>query len=127
VNHDRGSAVVKERIGACSQRGDVCNEPDSCDTVAADDEVQEVADVRMRILSVVDAMVRVGWVEVAARRRMRSPALRTCRHCECGCRTHKPSGRRMQMTEMALYTLKDGKIVHEHFYYNPGTTPADWL
>ena len=41
--------------------------------------------------------------------------------------THKPSGRRMQMTEMALYTLKDGKIVHEHFYYNPGTTPADWL
>ncbi len=34
--------------------------------------------------------------------------------------THKPSGNRIQMSEMALYTLKNGKIVHEHFYYNPG-------
>jgi len=34
--------------------------------------------------------------------------------------THKPSGKRMKMTEMALYTVKDGKIVHEHFFYNPG-------
>ena len=35
--------------------------------------------------------------------------------------TNKPSGRRMQMSEMALYTVKNGKIVHEHFYYNPGS------
>ena len=35
--------------------------------------------------------------------------------------TNKPSGKRMQMSEMALYTVKDGKIVHEHFYYNPGS------
>ena len=41
--------------------------------------------------------------------------------------TNKPSGKRMQMSEMALYTLKNGKIVHEHFYYNPGATPEDWL
>lgn len=34
--------------------------------------------------------------------------------------TNKPSGKRMQMSEMALYTVKNGKIVHEHFYYNPG-------
>lgn len=34
--------------------------------------------------------------------------------------TNKPSGRRMQMQEMALYTVKNGKIVHEHFYYNAG-------
>jgi ketosteroid isomerase-like protein len=34
--------------------------------------------------------------------------------------THKPSGKRMKMSEMALYTVKNGKIVHEHFYYNPG-------
>jgi len=34
--------------------------------------------------------------------------------------THKASGRRMQMSEMALYTVKNGKIVHERFYYNPG-------
>lgn len=34
--------------------------------------------------------------------------------------TDKPSGKRMQMSEMALYTVKNGKIVHEHFYYNPG-------
>jgi len=33
--------------------------------------------------------------------------------------TNKPSGKRFQMSEMALYTVKDGKIVHEHFYYNP--------
>jgi hypothetical protein len=35
--------------------------------------------------------------------------------------TFKPSGQRMQMTEMALYTVEDGKIVHEHFFYHmPG-------
>jgi len=34
--------------------------------------------------------------------------------------THKPSGKRMQMSEMALYTVKNDKIVHEHFYYNAG-------
>lgn len=33
--------------------------------------------------------------------------------------TEKASGNRVQMTEMALYTVKDGKIVHEHFFYNP--------
>jgi ketosteroid isomerase-like protein len=31
--------------------------------------------------------------------------------------TSKPSGKRMPMEEMALYTVKDGKIVHEHFFY----------
>ena len=31
--------------------------------------------------------------------------------------TFKPAGRRMQMDEMALYTVKNGKVVHEHFYY----------
>jgi ketosteroid isomerase-like protein len=35
--------------------------------------------------------------------------------------TFKPTGQRFQMTEMALYTVKDGKIVREQFYYNkPG-------
>jgi ketosteroid isomerase-like protein len=34
--------------------------------------------------------------------------------------TNKPSGRRMQMVEMGLYTVEDGKIVHEHFFYNTG-------
>jgi len=34
--------------------------------------------------------------------------------------TQKASGKRVQMREIALYTVKDGKIVHEHFYYNPG-------
>jgi ketosteroid isomerase-like protein len=34
--------------------------------------------------------------------------------------TFKPTGKRMQIDEMALYTVKNGKIVHEHFYYNPG-------
>ena len=32
--------------------------------------------------------------------------------------TQKGSGKRFQMSEMALYTVKDGKIAHEHFYYN---------
>ena len=31
--------------------------------------------------------------------------------------TSKPSGKRVPMEEMALYTVKDGKIVHEHFFY----------
>src|SRR3954470_3481156 len=32
--------------------------------------------------------------------------------------TFKPSGKRMQMQEMALYTVEGDKIVHEHFFYN---------
>lgn len=36
--------------------------------------------------------------------------------------TFKPTGQRMEMTEMALYTVKDGKIVQEEFFYNmPGS------
>ena len=35
--------------------------------------------------------------------------------------THKPSGQRFQMSEMALYTVEDGRIVRERFYYTvPG-------
>jgi ketosteroid isomerase-like protein len=33
--------------------------------------------------------------------------------------TFKPTGQRQSMTEMALYTVRDGKIVREEFYYNP--------
>jgi ketosteroid isomerase-like protein len=33
--------------------------------------------------------------------------------------TFKPTGQRSRMSEMALYTVKDGKIVREEFYYNP--------
>lgn len=32
--------------------------------------------------------------------------------------TFKPTGRRAKMTEMALYTVKDDKIVREEFYYH---------
>ncbi len=32
--------------------------------------------------------------------------------------TAKASGQRMQMKEIALYTVKDGKIVEERFFYN---------
>lgn len=32
--------------------------------------------------------------------------------------TFKPMGRRSTMTEMALYTVKDGKIVREQFFYH---------
>jgi len=32
--------------------------------------------------------------------------------------TFKPTGQRSVMTEMALYTVKDGKIVREQFFYN---------
>jgi ketosteroid isomerase-like protein len=35
--------------------------------------------------------------------------------------TFKPNGKRMQMNEMGLYTVANGKIVHEHFYYNAGS------
>ena len=31
--------------------------------------------------------------------------------------TSKPTGKRNTMEEMALYTAKDGKIVHEQFFY----------
>jgi len=34
--------------------------------------------------------------------------------------TFKPTGQRMNMTEMALYDVADGKIVREHFFYNTG-------
>lgn len=36
--------------------------------------------------------------------------------------TFKPTGDRTRMNEMALYTVSEGKIVHEHFFYN--TAPA---
>ncbi|MEW5918048.1 MAG: nuclear transport factor 2 family protein [Gemmatimonadota bacterium] len=32
--------------------------------------------------------------------------------------TYKPTGERKQMQEMALYTVKDGRIVREQFFYN---------
>jgi ketosteroid isomerase-like protein len=32
--------------------------------------------------------------------------------------TFKPTGQRSTMAEMALYTVKDGKIVREQFFYN---------
>ncbi len=31
--------------------------------------------------------------------------------------TNKPSGKRMQMSEIAVYTVTDGKIIHEEFLY----------
>lgn len=31
--------------------------------------------------------------------------------------TFKPTGKRNPMEEMALYTVRDGKIVHEQFFY----------
>lgn len=31
--------------------------------------------------------------------------------------THKPSGKRFRMQEMALYTVRNGKIAHEAFFY----------
>ena len=31
--------------------------------------------------------------------------------------THKPSGQRMQMEEVGLYTVSDGKISREEFFY----------
>jgi len=34
--------------------------------------------------------------------------------------THKPSDRRFQMDEAALFTVKDGKIVREEFFYAVG-------
>jgi ketosteroid isomerase-like protein len=34
--------------------------------------------------------------------------------------TFKLTGQRNTMTEMALYTVKDGKVVREQFFYNPG-------
>ena len=34
--------------------------------------------------------------------------------------THKPSGRRMTMEEMALYSVRGGKIVREEFFYSMG-------
>lgn len=35
--------------------------------------------------------------------------------------TFKPTGQRARFSEMALYTVKDGKIVREEFFYNlPG-------
>jgi hypothetical protein len=32
--------------------------------------------------------------------------------------TFKPTGERSAMAEMALYTVKDGKIVREQFFYH---------
>ena len=32
--------------------------------------------------------------------------------------TNKPSGKRMQMDEVALYTVRNGKIVREEFFYD---------
>jgi ketosteroid isomerase-like protein len=34
--------------------------------------------------------------------------------------TNKPSGQRLKMDEVGLYTIKDGKIVREEFFYSMG-------
>jgi ketosteroid isomerase-like protein len=34
--------------------------------------------------------------------------------------TNKPSGQRMQMDEVGLFTIKNGKIVREEFFYSAG-------
>ena len=34
--------------------------------------------------------------------------------------TNIPSGNRMKMDEVGLYTVRDGKIVREEFFYNMG-------
>jgi len=34
--------------------------------------------------------------------------------------TNKPSGRRMQMDEVGLFTVENGKIVREEFFYTGG-------
>lgn len=34
--------------------------------------------------------------------------------------TNKPSGQRMQMDEAGLYTVRNGKIVREEFFYSMG-------
>lgn len=34
--------------------------------------------------------------------------------------TNKPSGKRMKMDEVGLYTIKNGKIVREEFFYDMG-------
>lgn len=34
--------------------------------------------------------------------------------------TNKPSGQRMQMEEVGLYTVEDGKVVREEFFYDMG-------
>jgi ketosteroid isomerase-like protein len=40
--------------------------------------------------------------------------------------TFKPTGQRFALTEMALYTVKDGKVVREQFFYNmPSPPPAN--
>ena len=35
--------------------------------------------------------------------------------------TNKPSGNRMKMNEVGLFTVKNGKIVREEFFYDMGT------
>jgi len=39
--------------------------------------------------------------------------------------THKPSGQRMTLQELAVYEVKDGKIVDERFYYDPPDAGGD--
>lgn len=34
--------------------------------------------------------------------------------------TNKPSGKRMKMDEVGLYTVRDGKIAREEFFYDVG-------
>jgi ketosteroid isomerase-like protein len=34
--------------------------------------------------------------------------------------THKPSGKRMQMDEVGLFTIENGKITREEFFYQGG-------
>ena len=34
--------------------------------------------------------------------------------------TNKPSGRRMQMNEIGLFTVRNGKVSKEEFFYDMG-------
>ena len=66
VDDQRSTAFVEERIGAITERDAVGDEVRIAIAVLVHHEIHQIAEVRMWLLCVVDAVVGRGRVEVAA-------------------------------------------------------------
>ena len=60
------------------------------------------------------------WLGVSPTHRQRAAGLLPCDLTRRGTETNKPSGKRFTMDEVGLFTVDNGKIVKEEFFYAMG-------
>src|ERR1700722_11101622 len=68
MDYDRRAAVMKQRICSVAERHALSDERGAALSVGCDGEVGQIAEVRVRVHRVVDAVVRAGGIEMASGR-----------------------------------------------------------